>query len=255
MSRRSSVEHFFSEHVEEYSRSQSHALGPDLTALITGLRPEPSEAALDVATGTGFAAVALASRVGHVVGIDLTKGMLAQAKALARDNRLANVRFELGDAMTLRYPDASFDIVTARRATHHFDSVPRFLLEAKRVLKPGGKIGIVDMAPPEGAKSFMNTIERLRDGSHVEAFAPRAWESMMTTAGFRIRFSKILDEQVTFEGWLYPVKLGGNEERAIHSAWESAPEPVRRLLKSEFEGERIRGWSKPRIVLIASKTP
>ena len=246
---------FFSKHAEDYSKSQSHASGPDLAALIEALGPRKTEVALDVATGTGFTAVTLAGRVKHVTGIDLTEEMLDQARALARSRSVANTEFKLGDAMKMDYPDSSFDILTTRRATHHFDDVPRFLLETKRVLKPGGRIGVVDMSPPEGAESFTNRIEKLRDGSHIEAFTPKAWESMIMRAGFGGLTSKVLDDRVTFERWLYPIEPGGKEERAIRSAWRSSPKTVRSLLKAEFDRDTIAAWSKTRIVLVASKTP
>ena len=251
---RGSVRRFFAEHAQDYSKSKSHAQGADLEALIGDLKPRKSEVALDVATGTGFTAVALAGRVGHVTGIDMTDEMLVQAGRLARERGRTNVRFELGDAMKIGYPNSSFDIITTRRATHHFEDVPRFLREAKRVLRPGGRLGIVDMSPPEGAEAFSNRIERLRDGSHVRAFTPAAWKSMVTRAGFHIQSSEVLGEPVTFEKWLYPVEAGGREEDAIRRAWGSARPKVKRLLVASFEEGAIKGWTKFRIILIAAKT-
>ena len=252
---RGSVKRFFAEHAQDYSRSQSHAQGADLDALIRALKPKRFEVALDVATGTGFTAVALAGLVGHVTGIDVTDEMLAQAGRLARERGRTNIRFELGDALKIGYPDSSFDIVTTRRATHHFEDVAKFLREARRVLRAGGRVGIVDMSPPEGTEAFSNRIERLRDKSHVKAFTQTAWKSMVSKAGLRIQSSEILGESVTFERWLYPVEAGGREEEAIRRAWGSAPANVRRLLVANFENEAIKRWTKSRIILVASKTP
>ena len=252
---RGSVRRFFAEHAQGYSKSTSHAQGADLKALIRDLKPKKSEVALDVATGTGFTAVALAGRLGHVIGIDMTDEMLVQAGRLAREQGRTNVRFELGDAMKIGYLDSSFDIVTSRRATHHFEDVPRFLRESKRVLRPGGRLGIVDMSPPEGAEAFSNRIERLRDGSHVRAFAPADWKSLVSEAGFHILSSNVLGEPVTFEKWLYPVETDGREEEAIRRAWGSARPKVKRLLGARFEKGVVKGWTKFRIILVAAKTP
>jgi ubiquinone/menaquinone biosynthesis C-methylase UbiE len=252
---RGSVKRFFAEHARDYSRSQSHAQGADLDALIRALKPKKFEVALDVATGTGFTAVALAGLVGHVTGIDVTDEMLAQAGRLARERGRTNVRFELGDALKIGYPDSSFDIVTTRRATHHFEDVPKFLREARRILRTGGRVGIVDMSPPEGAEAFSNKIEMLRDKSHVEAFTQAAWKLMVSNADLRIQSSEVLGESVTFERWLYPVERGGREEEAIRRAWGSAPANVKLLLAANFEKGAIRGWTKSRIILVASKTP
>jgi ubiquinone/menaquinone biosynthesis C-methylase UbiE len=252
--RRPSVERFFAQHAEEYSRSQSHAHGSDLDALLIAVRPRRTEVALDVATGTGFTAVSLAPMVKHVVGVDLTSEMLAKAKSFARSQRVVNVTFETGDALHLKYPNSSFDIVTTRRATHHFEDVPKFLQEANRVLRHQGRLGIVDMSPPKGAERFMNRIETLRDGSHVEAFTPEAWKSMVSQAGLRILSSQVLEEHIQFERWLYPVESGGNEERAVRAAWNSVTPLTRRLLQAEVVGGVVRGWTKSRIIFVASKT-
>ena len=250
-----SVRRFFAEHAQDYSRSQSHAQGVDLDALVRALKPKKSEVALDVATGTGFTAIALARLVGHVTGIDVTDEMLNQAGRLVRERGLTNVRFELGDALKIGYPNSSFDLVTTRRATHHFEDVPKFLREAKRILRPWGRLGIVDMSPPEGAEAFSNRIERLRDRSHVRAFSPATWKSMVSKAGLHVQSSEILGEYVTFGRWLYPVEAGGREEESIRRAWSSAPDSVKRLLAARPKKGVVEGWTKFRIILVASKTP
>jgi ubiquinone/menaquinone biosynthesis C-methylase UbiE len=250
-----SVERFFGAHAGDYAKSSSHAYGADLQALIEALAPMKTEVALDVATGTGFTAAALSPHVAHVTGIDVTGEMLDEARKLARSEGLTNVDFQPGDALHMKFAEASFDIVTTRRATHHFNDVPRFIREAKRVLRPGGRLGVVDMSPPEGAESFSNRIERLRDSSHVEAFTPTAWTTMISAAGFRILSSQVLAESVSFERWLSPVKLGGSEEKAIRGAWASAPTNAKRLLRAETEDDAVKSWIKSRIVLVASKTP
>lgn len=250
--RKGSVERFFGAHAGGYAKSHSHAHGDDLAALIEALEPKRTELALDVATGTGFTALALAPRVKHVTGIDVTEEMLDEARKLSRAEGKSNVTFELGDALAMRFPGSSFDIATTRRATHHFRDVPRFLREVNRVLVSGGRLGVVDMSPPEGTAAFSNRIEKLRDSSHVEAFTPRRWESMVSEAGFAVRSIQVLGEPVTFERWLYPVEAEGSEEGAIRRAWEGAGVQVKRLLHADFDGS-IRGWTKTRVVLVASK--
>ena len=248
-----SVERFFGAHARDYSKSGSHAHGADLAALLQDLKPKSTDSALDVATGTGFTALSLAKLVKSVKGIDVTGEMLGEARRLAESEGLDNIEFELGDAMKMKFDDASFDIVTTRRATHHFKDVPRFLHEARWVLKPGGRLCMVAMSPPDGAETFFNNIEILRDNSHVWAFTPNSWKSMMASAKFRISSLQVLGEQVSFEKWLSPVEPGGSEEKAVRAAWASASTKVKRLLHAEIEDGDIKNWTKSRIVLVASK--
>jgi ubiquinone/menaquinone biosynthesis C-methylase UbiE len=244
---------FFSKHAEDYAKSESHARGSDLPTLIDKLRPASSEIALDVATGTGFTAVALAPRVKQVVATDLTEEMLDQAKKLAGERGIANIRFERADAADLPFADSSFDIVTIRRAAHHFQDVPAFLLEAKRVLRHGGRLGIVDMSPPEGSEEFFNRIERLRDLTHVRALTPKEWRQLVANAGLAITSEQLLPEQIPFERWLYPVAMGGREEALIRGEWGKATPNVRTLLEVKEHGGLVEGWTKVRIVLVANK--
>lgn len=250
-----SVEKFFGDHAADYSKSQSHAHGEDLDALIAALGPKPDWVALDVATGTGFTAVALARRAKHVTGIDVTERMLGEARQFAMREGVRNVEFELGDALRLKYQDSSFDLVTTRRATHHFADVPRFLREAKRVLTPGGLLGVADMSPPAGAEDFTNKIEKLRDSSHGRAFSVDVWKSMVSEAGFNLQTVQVFNETISFEKWLYPVEMGGNTERNVRAAWRASSGEVRRLLDASFDGPEVVRWTKSRMVLVASKTP
>jgi ubiquinone/menaquinone biosynthesis C-methylase UbiE len=94
---------------------------------------EPVESALDVGTGTGAAALAIAERfpTARVVGVDIAPEMVDQARQKARDRQ--NLSFEVGDASALPYDDASFDLVTAANMIPFFD-------ELARVLRRGGTL-------------------------------------------------------------------------------------------------------------------
>jgi ubiquinone/menaquinone biosynthesis C-methylase UbiE len=243
---------FFAKHAAGYASSASFAYGPNLEALLKSLKPLRTEAALDVATGTGFTALAIAPLVNRVIGIDITEEMLRQARSLARERGIGNAKFERGDARRLDYPASTFDIVTTRRATHHFDDVPAFLREARRVLKPKGRLGLVDMSPKTRTIGFTNKIEKLRDSSHVWAFSPNRWKSVLRGAGFDVTSMLVLEEPLSPEEWLYPVEAKGSEMAAVRLAWDSAPPRVRRLMKAKFTAGAIAGWAKQRAVVVAS---
>ncbi|MEA2470364.1 MAG: demethylmenaquinone methyltransferase / 2-methoxy-6-polyprenyl,4-benzoquinol methylase [Thermoleophilaceae bacterium] len=117
------------------------ARAADLAALLPGQR------ALDVATGTGDLAVELATRVGlegEVVGSDFSERMLE----LAREKAPA-LRFEHGNALALPYDDDSFDAATVGFGARNFSDLPQGLRELTRVVRPGGRVVILEITTPE----------------------------------------------------------------------------------------------------------
>jgi ubiquinone/menaquinone biosynthesis C-methylase UbiE len=159
----------------------------------------------------------------------------------------------MADACHLPYPDSSFDLVTSRRAPHHFSNVTMFLTEARRVLRPGGRLGVSDMSPREGTEEFMNAIERIRDQSHAKALSPSEWRTLLANIGFEIKREEKIYEEVTFGQWLYPVERGGAEELEIRKAWKNAPNFVRDLMRAKESAKGIERWSRSLVVLVASK--
>jgi SAM-dependent methyltransferase len=113
----------------------------------------------------------LAPKVLRVEGIDITEEMLAEARKLAAQRGIINIRFLTGISTDLPYLDLSFDIVTCRRAVHHFTDVPTSLGEMARVLKVGGRLVIDDRVVPEDDEidSLINQLDRLHDPSHVRS--------------------------------------------------------------------------------------
>lgn len=175
----------FSRRAAHYTTSPSHDDPEVLARLVALAEPRPDWVALDVATGTGHMALALAPRVLRVVGLDLTPEMLAEARALAGRRGIGNVCFELGDAHALPYADASFHLVTCRRAAHHFTDIGRALAEMARVLVPGGRLVVDDRSVPDDprADAVLNELDRLHDPSHVREYGRDEWLGLLAASG------------------------------------------------------------------------
>jgi demethylmenaquinone methyltransferase / 2-methoxy-6-polyprenyl-1,4-benzoquinol methylase len=103
----------------------------------------PGTHALDVATGTGDLAIALARRGGDVVGSDFSEGMLARARTKSRD-----VRWEQANALALPYDDNAFDAATVGFGARNFSDLQRGLAEMTRVVRPGGRVVILEITTP-----------------------------------------------------------------------------------------------------------
>jgi ubiquinone/menaquinone biosynthesis C-methylase UbiE len=143
----------------------------------------PEDTALDVACGPGLLACAFARVVRHATGIDLTPAMLEQARQMQRQQGLHNLTWRQGDVLPLPYPDASFSIVSARFAFHHFLDPLAALKEMRRVSTSGGRVIVADSSPAAAKAEAFNAMERLRDPSHVRAFPPEELRAMFQDAG------------------------------------------------------------------------
>ena len=107
-------------------------------------RVGPGSRALDVATGTGDLAIELASRGASVVGSDFSDGMLDVARRKAPD-----LTWEQGNALALPYEDATFDAATVGFGARNFSDLPQGLREMARVVKPGGRVVVLEITTPQ----------------------------------------------------------------------------------------------------------
>jgi demethylmenaquinone methyltransferase / 2-methoxy-6-polyprenyl-1,4-benzoquinol methylase len=100
--------------------------------------------ALDVATGTGDLAIALQARGADVVGVDFSEGMLEIARKKA-----PGIEFRTGNALALDFPDDEFDAATVGFGARNFDDLNRGLAEMARVVKPGGRVVVLEITTPQ----------------------------------------------------------------------------------------------------------
>lgn len=165
----------FTRQAVDFARAQELHNEAALTLLLDCAAPQPGDEVLDVACGPGSVVVAMARRVRRAVGLDSTAAMLEQARQLAQAKGVDNVDWQQGDVYALPFAAASFDLVTCRFASHHFEQPALALAEMLRVCKPGGTVLLCDgIASDDPAKAArFNQMERLRDPSTVE-FRPLA---------------------------------------------------------------------------------
>jgi ubiquinone/menaquinone biosynthesis C-methylase UbiE len=196
------VQEQFGKNAARYLTSAPHAKGASLERLVALTAPQKDWHALDVATGGGHVAYTFAPKVARVWATDITQEMLDQVKAEAKKRGLGNIRTAYARAEALPFEDASLDLVTCRIAPHHFDSIADFLGEVRRVLKPGGLLGLVDNVVPEGSVGdYINAFERLRDPSHLRAWTLDEWRAALKAASLKTTHEEQLDKIIGFKDW------------------------------------------------------
>jgi ubiquinone/menaquinone biosynthesis C-methylase UbiE/8-oxo-dGTP pyrophosphatase MutT (NUDIX family) len=170
----------FTKQAVPFSQMSDHS--PEL--ILSASEVSPTDTVLDVACGPGMLACAFAQVARHVTGIDLTPAMIERAKALQKSHGLTNLTWQIGDVLTLPFPDASFSLVFTRYSFHHFLGPKAVLAEMIRVCSPGGWMVVVDVftSSPEQAEAF-NRMEKLRDPSHVRALSLEELNGVFHEAG------------------------------------------------------------------------
>ena len=235
-----SVREQFSQHAEYYAQSSVHSQGDTLQVILDFADPKGTEKTLDIATGTGFTAFALAPIVSYVVATDLTPEMVAKASELAQEQALENVTFSVAAAESLPFATASLDLVTCRLAPHHFQDVPKFLSEVHRVLRKDRFFCLVDSVSPESDKliAWQNRVEKLRDDSHVYGYPPSEWDAMISDAGFDIeKTARTRNAQMSFLWWVRPQQNPPEVVREIRDAFaQLSPEEAKKYYTVEPSG-------------------
>lgn len=219
-----------------YASSAVHRNGASLPVLVEYAEPRPGERALDVATGTGNTAFALAERGAEAIGLDVSAGMLAQARERAEKEGV-NVRFVEGAAEDLPFPEASFDLVTARHAPHHFRDVGRFLAEVRRTLRPGGRYVMADgVSPSAEASAWFDRWQRLRDPSHFYSRTVEEWRSLADEAGFVWTKHTIVPYRLEFDWWTRQSGATAETVAELARHAQAASTAIREAAGLEFDG-------------------
>jgi ArsR family transcriptional regulator len=180
---------FFRDNAVEWDSIRSlHVDDAQVEAALRSLvSASPEARLLDVGTGTGRMLQLLSSRVGQAVGVDSSREMLAMARANIADPSYANCAVRQADMYQLPWPDGSFDIAIAHMVLHFADDPAAAVAEAARVLRPDGRLLIVDFASHD--------IEELRTRyAHRRlGFRPQEVETWCAGSAMTMRTVRSLD--------------------------------------------------------------
>jgi arsenite methyltransferase len=163
--------------------------------VIDALDPKPGEHVLDIGSGPGFLACEIAAIVGEegsVHGVDPSESMLAIAAHRERVAGSAPTEFRAGDAVALPYPDASFDAAVSTQVYEYVEDMPTALAEARRVLRPGGRLLVLDtdwdsVVWHSSDRDRMRRVLAAWDEHLADPHLPAHLTGLLEQAGFAVR--------------------------------------------------------------------
>ncbi|MFM9864847.1 MAG: ArsR/SmtB family transcription factor [Micropepsaceae bacterium] len=155
--RQDSAQEYFASNAAEWDRLRALHIPEEQVegALLDLIGTAEVPSYLDLGTGTGRILELVSRRAVRAVGVDLNGEMLALARARIERAALSHVQVRRGDLFQLPYGERTFDLITLHQVLHYLEDPSAAVAEAARVLKPGGKVVIVDFAP--------HALEFLRD--------------------------------------------------------------------------------------------
>lgn len=223
-----------------YLTSAVHAGGEDLafaTALLSDL--PPSSRALDIGCGAGHLAFAFARRFDEVVACDPSPSMLATVRAAAKERALeARLATREGVAEALPFDAHTFDVVGTRYSAHHWRDLPACLREMRRVLKPDGRLIVIDLLGEDDplADTWLQSIELMRDPGHVRDRSIAEWAAALQQAGFSIDVARRFRIDLQFASWIARMRTPPELAAAIRSLQRRASREVHEALSIREDG-------------------
>jgi SAM-dependent methyltransferase len=163
-------------------------------ATLEALDPRPGERIVDIGSGPGMLAAELAEAVGRegaVCGVDVSESMNAIARSLPRAEGAAPMEFVLGDALAIPLPTGGFDAAVCTQVYEYVEDLPAALAEARRVLRPGGRLLILDtewdsLVWHSGDRERMRRVIDAWEEHLAHPDLPRRLTALLEDAGFGV---------------------------------------------------------------------
>jgi ubiquinone/menaquinone biosynthesis C-methylase UbiE len=212
---------------EKYLESPVHARGKDLERLSDIVSTSKYRKVLDLGCGAGHAAYSVAKWC-ETTACDISDGMLeiVSRESKKRDLDIETVRAQ---AESLPFEDESFCLTVTRYSAHHWFDIGKALSEAFRVTKRGGRMIVIDSVSPEFPlyDTVIQTIELLRDASHVRNYRVSEWKRMLENAGFGKIESDCWKVRIDFESWIGRLGTSHGRVSALKEAFMGLPKEAK----------------------------
>ncbi|MCU1716008.1 class I SAM-dependent methyltransferase [Pseudomonas sp. 5P_3.1_Bac2] len=232
------VQKQFGEQASAYLSSAVHAQGAEFALLQAELAGQGAARLLDLGCGAGHVSFHVAPLVKEVVAYDLSQAMLDVVAAVAADRGLDNIRTQLGAAEQLPFATGEFDFVFSRYSAHHWSDLGLALREVRRVLKPGGVAAFIDVLSPGSPllDTYLQSVEVLRDTSHVRDYSAGEWLQQLSEAGLSVRNSSRQRLRLEYHSWVERMRTPEVFRAAILALQKAMGQEVRDYFEIQADG-------------------
>jgi SAM-dependent methyltransferase len=225
----------FGSQAPAYAASPVHVSDDSLEAIVRLAGPGTYNWTVDLGTGAGFTAFAMAQISRRVVASDLTRPMLVETRRIGGERRRGNLMLSQNAAEHLPFAGGSLDLVTCRVAGHHFADFERALDEIRRVLKAGGSLVMADTVAPEddAVGAWLNDVELRRDFSHVNDRKISVIEAMLAARDLEIVAGERVRVNLRFNDWVARTATPEEEVITLRKAFREGSSEVKRAFEIE----------------------
>lgn len=230
----------FNPQAQAYLTSAVHAQGPDLhaAAKLVAHHVAPGAVALDLGCGAGHLSYALAPHVARVVSVDASDAMLGTVADTAATRGLTQIATQQAQAEALPFDNHSFDLIATRYSAHHWTRLPQAMAEMVRVAKPWAWVLIIDV---EGdvhplVDTHLQTLELLRDRSHVRDLSEPEWRGQCASVGIQLFEHRRFPLRLEFSSWVQRMRTPPDKVAMLRTIQLEAPAEVQRALAIEPDG-------------------
>lgn len=245
------VANTYNPRAQNYVDSQVHASGPDLEQIKLLLSNQSAATLLDLGCGGGHVSYHTAPLVKEVTACDVSQKMLDAVQQTAQERSLHNIVTQKASAESLPFSDQQFDWVITRFSSHHWHDLAQGISEIKRVLKNHGTAVIIDTIAPldKATDSFLQTIELLRDHSHVRNYNVAEYTNLFSIYDLSLSSITQRDLNLEFDSWINRTTPSETCVQAIMELQKAAPAHVKSGLKFKTD----HSFSLPTATFILNK--
>ncbi|ROL87959.1 class I SAM-dependent methyltransferase [Pseudomonas protegens] len=232
------VQKQFGEQASAYLSSAVHAQGAEFALLQAEVAGQGAARVLDLGCGAGHVSFHVAPLVREVVAYDLSQQMLDVVSGAAQERNLHNVCTVKGAAERLPFADSEFDFVFSRYSAHHWSDLGLALREVRRVLKPGGVAAFIDVLSPGSPllDTYLQSVEVLRDTSHVRDYSAGEWLRQVSEAGLHTRSTARQRLRLEYNSWVERMRTPQVLRAAIRELQQAMGNEVREYFEIEADG-------------------